>query len=144
MATYAQLADVEDAQGAPIPVETSHDIQELLDEAEEVLASYAGDLADRITAELTTADRIKSAVVRMVIREIKGRAERSALLSGPTSTAAERATVGGHLTVTRKERYLVGIPTAAWSIDMSQADYTLSQPVRPAPPRKYWGRRRWS
>jgi hypothetical protein len=138
VATYAQLADVETASGAPIPAETSHDIQELLDEAEIQLAVYAGDLADRITAELTTADRVKSAVVGMVLREIQARRDRAAVLAGPTSTAAERVVAG--MSVGRRERFLVGIPTAAWSVDMSQADYTLARPTRPAPPRRHWGR----
>lgn len=141
MATYAQLADVEAISGKPIPAETSHDIQELLDEAEVTLAAFAGDLAARVTAELTTADRIKSAVVGMVLREVQARKDRAAILAGPTSTAAERVVSG--MSVGRRERMLVGIPTAAWSVDMSEADYTLSRPTRPAPPRRHWGRGLW-
>lgn len=142
MATYALLSDVEEALGRPVPVESSQDAQELLDEAEIALAAVAGDLADRITAELTTADRVKTAVVGMVLAEMRAEDTQKLLLAGST-TAAERKSIRRQLLVGRRERFLVGIPTAAWSIDMSEADYTLSRPTVPAPPRRYWGRGRW-
>lgn len=141
MATYAQLTDVETALGRPIPVESSHDVQELLDEAEVKLAAYAGDLAERVTAELTTADRVKSAVVGMVVRELRAQETRQQLLAGASSTASER--MAGGLTVGRRERFLVGIPTAAWSVDTSERDFTLARPTRPAPPRRHWGHGLW-
>lgn len=139
MATYAQLTDVEAAAGVPIPAETSHEVQELLDEAEIMLAAFAGELAERVTAELTTADRIRSAVVGMVVTALRARETQQQLLTAASSTAAER-TASARLSVGRRERFLVGIPTAAWSVDMSQADYTLARPTRPAPPRRHWGR----
>ena len=142
MATYAQLSDVEMSLGRPIPVEASQDVQELLDEAEIQLAAHAGDLAARITAELTTADRVKSAVVGMVMTAMRAEDTQKLLLAGST-TAAERSSIRRQILVGRRERFLVGIPTAAWSIDMSEADYTLARPTRPAPPRRYWGRGPW-
>lgn len=142
MATYAQLTDVEAAAGTPIPAETSHDVQELLDEAEIVLASFAGDLAARVTAELTTAGNIKTAVVGMVVNALRARETQTQLLTAASSTAAER-TASGRMTVGRRERMLLGIPTAAWSVDMSERDYTLARPTRPAPPRRHWGRGGW-
>lgn len=142
MATYAQLSDVELDLGRPVPVESSQDVQELLDAAEIQLAAYAGDLAVRITAELTTAENVKTAVVGMVVTAMRAETTQQLLLAGST-TAAERSSIRRQLVVGRRERFLVGIPTAAWSIDMSEADYTLSRPTRPAPPRRYWGRGRW-
>lgn len=142
MATYALLSDVELDLGRPIPVESTQDIQELLDEAEIQLAAFAGDLADRITAELTTADRVKTAVVGMVVGAMRAEETQKLLLAGST-TAAERNSIRRQISVGRRERFLVGLPTAASSIDMSGADYTLSRPTVPAPPRRYWGRGRW-
>lgn len=142
MATYAQLTDVETALGRPIPVESSHDVQELLDEAELQLAAFAGDLAARVTATLTTADRVKSAVVGMVVNAMRSEETQRLLLSGST-TAAERSSIRRQITVGRRERFLVGIPTAAWSLDTSERDFTLSRPTRPAPPRRHWGHGLW-
>lgn len=144
MATYAQLSDVESATGQPILLDGAHDVQELLDEAEVKLASIVGDLADRVTAGLTTADRLRSAVVGMVTRVLRQEEERRLLSSG-TSTGEERAALGRWLTVTRRERFLAGIPPAAWSVSLAASDSTLARPQR-VPPlwrRPYWELPRW-
>jgi hypothetical protein len=141
VATYAQLGDVEAATGKPIPVEAAHDVEELLDEAEVQLAAYAGDLAERVIAELTTAERLRSAVVGMVTRVLRQEEERSRLAAG-TSTGEERAALSRWLTVTRRERMLAGIPTAAWAVSVSDSDSTLRRPTRPALPRRE-GSRLW-
>ena len=141
MATYAQLADVEAATGKPIPVESAHDVEELLDEAEVQLAAYAGDLAERVIAELTTADRLRSAVVGMVVQALRKTESQQQLLAGST-TAAERSSIRQPIVVGRRERFLVGIPTAAWAVSVSDSDSTLRSPTRPALPRRE-GSRLW-
>lgn len=144
MAVYADLGDVEAATGQPIAPEDGHTVAELLDEAESELAAVVGDLGSRVTAGSTTAERLRSAVVGMVIRVLRGAEQRRQLQEG-TSTGEERAALRRDLTVTRRERMLAGIPVAAWSVALSAADTTLSHPQRPAPPRPLWwgGSRLW-
>jgi hypothetical protein len=144
MAAYAQLGDVETAIGKPIAPEDGHTVAALLDEAESELAAVVGDLASRVTAGSTTAELLRSAVVGMVIRVLRGVEERRALEAG-TSTGEERAALRRELVVTRRERMLAGIPAAAWSVALSAADTTLACPQIPAPPRPHWwgGSRLW-
>lgn len=132
MSTYAQLEDVEDGWGQPIPVEQAHIFALLLDEAEVELAVAVGDLAERVTAELTTADRLKQAVVGMVLRVLRDADTRRQLLQG-TSTGEERAALSTWLRVTRRERWLAGVTTGAASLSLSEVDTTLARPLlRPA------------
>lgn len=120
MSTYAQLEDVEEAWGRPIPVEMAPEFQRLLDEAEIELASVVGDLAERVTAGLTTAERLRSAVVGMVVTASRG--------DGPSLC----------LVVGRRERWLAGVRSTGQSISLSHADPSLAAPIVPAPPRNLW------
>jgi len=135
---YAQLEDVEDRLGQPIPLEKAHEYQHLLEEAEVELAAIAGDLAARVTAGLTTPERLKEAVVGMVLRAKRDAAARMALMLSNRSSAAERAQVKGWLTVTRTERRLAGLFAAGQSVSLSDADKTLVEPVRKPALDEYW------
>lgn len=141
MSTYAQLEDVEEAWGQPIPVERAHEFQLMLDEAEVELGAAVGDLAARVTAELTTSARLKQAVVGMVLRVPRDAETRRQLLEG-TSTGEERAALNTWLRVTRRERWLAGASTGAGSsLSLSLADTALAAPlVPPRPPTQPYGR----
>lgn len=131
MSVYAQLQDFEDVTGTPVPIENAHVVQELLDEAEVVLAVHFGDLADRIESELTTAVHIRTAVVGMVRALLRTEESRSVLLAGST-TYEERSSISASLRVTRRERWLLGAFTNASSMDLSDRDPQLRYPTRPA------------
>lgn len=138
MSTYAQLSDVESDVGAPIPAEAAHLVQQLLDEAEIQLAAYVGDLDERVAAELTTADRVTSAVVGMVTRVLRtGMAFDCYLIPEQDAATALRC-----LAVTRRERFLVGVSAAAGALSLADADLTLATPTVPVRPRQY-GPRSW-
>lgn len=128
MSTYAQLEDVEEAWGQPIPVAKAHEFQHMLDESEVVLETVAGVLAARVTAALTTTTRLKVAVVGMVLRVLRDADTRRQLLEG-TSTGQERATLNSWLRVTRRERSLAGMTTVGSSISLSEADLALPVPL---------------
>lgn len=140
MSTYAQLVDVEEAWGKPVPVEQAHDFELMLDEAEVELAVVGGDLAARVTAELTTADRVRQAAVGMVLRVLRDADTRAQLLAGSsTGEERERAAAGSWLRVTRRERWLLGMSSSASSISLAAADDVLPVPFRepcpvPVPP----------
>lgn len=136
MSVYAQLADVEDQWGQPVPVEKAHDFQHLLDEAEVELEVVGGDLAARVTAALTTTARLRTAVVGMVLRVLRDEAARRELLGG-TSTGEERSELRGWLQVTRRERHLMGLRWSAGSLSLSGADEALTEPL--LPPTWPWG-----
>jgi hypothetical protein len=136
MSVYAQLEDIEEHQGHPVPVEQAHNFQHLLDEAEVELGVVGGDLADRIAAGLTTAARLKLAAVEMVLRAWRDTTIRSQLMAG--TTGEERAQAGAWLQapgeqrwvrVTRRERWLLGMASSAVSLSLSDADTTLVCPV---------------
>jgi hypothetical protein len=137
---YAQLEDVEERMGQPIPPAEAHEYEHLLDEAEVELAAIAGDLAARVIAGLTTPDRLKQAVVGMVLRARRDAAAREALMLSNRSSAAERAQVKGWLTVTRTERRLAGLFAAGQSVSLSDADEALVEPVRRPPLAEGWRR----
>jgi hypothetical protein len=137
---YAQLEDVEDRRGQPIPPEQAHEFEELLDEAEVLLEVVAGDLAARVTAGLTTAERLKLAVTGMVLRAEREMVARQQLFASNRSSSAERAAVGGWLSVKRRERSLAGMSSAAGSVSLADADAALVQPLRPLPLGDSWRR----
>lgn len=127
MATYAQLSDVESAIGKPIPVEVAHSVSELLDEAEIRLAAVVGYLPDRVTSELTTADRLKTAVVGMVVEVLKG--EMWPELAG-SCLLGDLNEVFYRLDVGRREKYLSGVSAAGASLSLGEADSTLPWVLR--------------
>lgn len=131
MAMYAQLCDVERAIGKPIPVDVAHAVAELLDEAEVRLAAVVGELAERVTAELTTADRLGTAIVGMVAEVLKGELW-PMLLGGFEDMNAMCC----RLSVTRREKYLAGVSAAGSSMSLADADFTLPYVLRRPPLRR--------
>ena len=126
MSLYAQLCDVEAWSGAPIPLDRAHDVQALITEAEVELAALYGDLGARVTSGLTTADRLKTAVVSMVVRAInEHKAKVEAGMSDCTLVAC--------LEVTKRERILLGVTGSAYSVSLSDADIALRRPLRRPP-----------
>lgn len=131
MSTYAQLEDYGNWCGTPVAPDQASEIQFLLNEAEVALEVIAGDLGDRITAELTTAEKVKLAVVGMVGRVVRDRANEMTLLSTGTHDVSNM--MAGWLKVGRRERWLVGMFTTGNSLDLTTRDPQLTWPLRRPP-----------
>lgn len=131
MSTYAQLEDYAVWRGQPIAPEEASELQFLLNEAEVELEVVAGDLGDRVTAELTTDERVVKAIVGMVGRVVRARDQGHMLLTEDAPDAAPA--LSSWLKVTRRERYLVGMFSNAGSLDLSTRDPQLVHPVRRPP-----------
>jgi hypothetical protein len=131
MSIYAQLEDMAAWSGMPIVPDQASEIQFLLNEAEIELEVIAGDLGGRITAGLTTPQRVKAALCGMVGRVTRDRAQAEALLAESASTATQDA-LREWLKVGRRERWLVGMTSSGDSMDLSTRDPQLVYPfVRP-------------
>lgn len=139
MSTYAQLSDVETALGLPVPTESAHLVQRLIDEAEILLAAYVGDLGERVDAMLTTAERVTAAVVGMVVHALRASMHVECWQSG-YAMPDQDSTALGCLTVGRRERFLVGASAAAGSISLADADSALPAVFRAVRPRRYEAR----
>jgi hypothetical protein len=131
VSTYAQLEDYGNWCGTPVAPDQASEIQFLLNEAEVELAVIAGDLGDRITAGLTTSDRVKTAIVGMVGWVVRERSNEMALLA--TGTHDVSRVMSDWLKVSRRERWLVGMFTTGNSMDLSTRDPQLVHPLVRAP-----------
>lgn len=143
MSTYAQLQDVETAWGQPIPPDAASQllyVQGLLDEAETELEldPRIGSVAARLTAGVTTTERVRSAVVNMVLRVLRNPNGFRQQSAGPFSYTVDRSVASGKLTVTNRERRLLGALTGAGSVSLSAGDDALRHPFRPVEDWQTW------
>ncbi|GEL19357.1 Gp19/Gp15/Gp42 family protein [Pseudonocardia asaccharolytica] len=126
MSSYAQIEDVALRLDRPIPPTEQYRVQVLLDEAEVELALAAGDIAARIAAGKTTAERVRRAVCEMVLRVLRNPSGFRQQSVGPFSVTADRQVASGLLTVSRRERRLLGLRVGAATVSLSDADNGLA------------------
>lgn len=129
MSTYAQLEDYAAWSGQPTIPDQAAKLQFLLNEAEVELEVVAGDLAGRIIAQLTTVERVKLAVVGMVGRVTRAWDVGEVLL--PDAAPDAGLEMSRWLSVTRRERHLVGMSVRGGSTDLSTRDPQVVCPTRP-------------
>jgi hypothetical protein len=132
VSVYAQISDVAARFEHPISDEATTRVLNLIEDAETELELVAGDIAARITDGKTTAERVRVAVCSMVLRALRNPGGHRQQSAGPYSFTVDRAVASGRLTVTRRERRLLGLTAGGDSVSLSLADdaleYLLLQP----------------
>lgn len=113
MATYATVDDVAAEYDGTIADDQWDYVDRKLTSAELVVDAVAGDIGGRITAGKTTAARVRLVLATMVIRVLRNAGGVRTETVGPFSVTVDQQVSSGRLYVSREDRRLLGLRSAA-------------------------------
>lgn len=132
MGVYATVEDVELEWNRPVPDESLAHVNHLIDRAERIVGAAVPNLADRITAGLTTAELVGDVVASMVVRVLRNPDGKRSETAGDYSyELANGDSTGSGLYLTADDRRLLAGRRRAMSIPL--VDAALRRPLRKPP-----------
>lgn len=137
MSTYASLDDLRLEFEGELPETLDDHLQQKLDDAEEILASYVRgrDLAAHIAAGRTTPALVRLVVCDMVLRVRRNPGGVSQQSAGPFSVNLDQAVASGKLYLTRDDKRRLGLRSGPVSVEMvdDALPYLAGSPRQPEP-----------